>query len=296
MDKKKIFISYSRNDHEYVAKLVEALRNKGMSVWFDSHIRSGSQWDEAIEREINAAEVLVTVLSKSSVQSDNVKDEVSYAIDLGKTISPIRIEDCTVPMRLRRYQYIDFTRGMEWGVERLIHDISHPDGDVQPPKPPPPPKPKPIPRPAPPPEKTNYMVPFLIGGGIVGIIGIGIIIFLVMIADLSEEDYYDEPGTTFENSLTQDQEAGTNEKYNREGMVIYQDPQGRVTVNIVGDEFADIGDILYANSSLEVFNVVDGSSTGDMIAVGQKMVVQDNDLKYIDGYYYITVRYADSGF
>ena len=124
MSAKKIFISYSRRDTEYVKSLVEALRKQGFEVWFDKNIRTGTDWDDTIESELKKADAIVLILSKTSVASDNVKDEISYAIGLDKPVNPIKIEECDVPMRLARKQFVDFTvMGHEAGFERLVHDL-----------------------------------------------------------------------------------------------------------------------------------------------------------------------------
>jgi hypothetical protein len=39
--------------------------------------------------------------------SKNVLDEVSYALDAGRPVLPLLIEECEVHFRLRRIQYID---------------------------------------------------------------------------------------------------------------------------------------------------------------------------------------------
>ena len=125
MSGKKIFISYSRRDTEYVSKLVEALRKQGFEVWFDKNIRTGTDWDDTIEEELKKADAVVLILSKTSVASENVKDEISYAIGLDKPVNPIKIEECDVPMRLARRQFVDFTTmGAEAGFERLVNDLN----------------------------------------------------------------------------------------------------------------------------------------------------------------------------
>lgn len=144
MSAKKIFISYSRRDTEYVKSLVEALRKQGFEVWFDKNIRTGTDWDDTIESELKKADAIVLILSKTSVASDNVKDEISYAIGLDKPVNPIKIEECDVPMRLARKQFVDFTvMGHEAGFERLVNDLnislqeartSVPKGAFKPPK------------------------------------------------------------------------------------------------------------------------------------------------------------------
>ncbi|MBK5212530.1 MAG: toll/interleukin-1 receptor domain-containing protein [Flavobacteriaceae bacterium] len=144
MSAKKIFISYSRRDTDYVKSLVDALRKQGFEVWFDNNIRTGTDWDDTIESELKKADAIVLILSKTSVASDNVKDEISYAIGLDKPVSPIKIEECDVPMRLARKQFVDFTAmGHEAGFERLVNDLkislkeaetSVPKGTFTPPK------------------------------------------------------------------------------------------------------------------------------------------------------------------
>ncbi len=125
MSAKKIFISYSRRDTEYVKSLVEALRKQNFEVWFDKNIRTGTDWDDTIESELKNADAIVLILSKTSVASDNVKDEISYAIGLNKSVNPIKIEECDVPMRLARKQFVDFTAmGHEAGFERLVNDLN----------------------------------------------------------------------------------------------------------------------------------------------------------------------------
>ncbi|MCW8980178.1 MAG: toll/interleukin-1 receptor domain-containing protein [Altibacter sp.] len=126
MSKNKIFISYSRADTEYVSKLVTDLRSMDFEVWFDKNIRSGEEWDNVIEREIKNADAMILVLSATSVASNNVKDEMSYALELDKHVSPIKIEPCAVPMRLARKQHIDFTETTyEKGLTRLVEDLNY---------------------------------------------------------------------------------------------------------------------------------------------------------------------------
>ncbi|NAS13674.1 toll/interleukin-1 receptor domain-containing protein [Poritiphilus flavus] len=125
MAENQLFISYSRANIDFVTDLVNRLKEQGVSVWFDRDIPSGSHWDNTIEKEIKAADTLVIVLSKTSVASQNVLDEASYAIRLNKRIIPIQIEECEIPMRLARYQFIDFTKDREAAFERLIADLGY---------------------------------------------------------------------------------------------------------------------------------------------------------------------------
>lgn len=97
------FFSYSRTDSAFVLKLAKDLRNKGTDLWLDQlDIKAGSHWDASIEAALNSASRMIVVLSPASVGSNNVMDEVSYALESGKTVIPILMSECKSPFRLRR--------------------------------------------------------------------------------------------------------------------------------------------------------------------------------------------------
>lgn len=76
----KIFISYVRPDSEFALKLAKDLRSAGAEVWLDQlDILPGEHWDRATQRAIEACESLMIVLSPASVESANVRDELSFA-------------------------------------------------------------------------------------------------------------------------------------------------------------------------------------------------------------------------
>ena len=132
MPAKKVFISYSRDDRKLVERIVESLRKENIDVWFDYHLLSGQDWDDALESQILECDHMILVLSKTSVASDNVKNEMRFAMDHGKPINPIYIEQCSVPLSMRRMHYIDFVKmGFEDGIKRLIKDINHIEGNDQ---------------------------------------------------------------------------------------------------------------------------------------------------------------------
>lgn len=120
MSTNSIFFSYSRDNSEFVLKLAEELREAGSKVWLDQlDIKPGTRWDKSIETALAQSTTVLVVLSKSSVASHNVMDEVSYALEEGKTVIPILMEDCEIPFRLRRLQFADFTISHANGMETL---------------------------------------------------------------------------------------------------------------------------------------------------------------------------------
>jgi hypothetical protein len=110
-DKRRLtFISYSRIDQEFALKLARELKSAGFLIWLDQlDIPTGARWDDEIEKALRECGIFMAILTPASIASENAKDEFGYAIDHGKRILPILLEDCEVPFRLRRFQYVDFT-------------------------------------------------------------------------------------------------------------------------------------------------------------------------------------------
>jgi hypothetical protein len=109
-----IFFSYSRTDGEFVLKLAKDLRSAGADLWIDQlDIRPGTRWDDEVEKALKAADTVIAILSPAAVASQNIMDEVSYALEENKRLIPIIIAKCEIPFRLKRLQYIDFTEGYE---------------------------------------------------------------------------------------------------------------------------------------------------------------------------------------
>ncbi len=116
-----IFFSYSRADSEFVINLAKNLREAGATIWLDQlDIRPGTRWDRSIEKALQDANTLLIILSKNSVDSHNVMDEVSFALEEGKNVVPVLLEECKIPFRLRRLQFADFSKDQAKGIATLI--------------------------------------------------------------------------------------------------------------------------------------------------------------------------------
>ncbi len=122
MSAKKVFISYSRKDKAFVERFDVSMRDQGLIVWYDKHIKSGHDWDDVLEKEILQADYMILVLSKTSVKSKNVKDELSFAEQHGVAVHPIRIEECHLPLRMSRMQFVEFS-DYDTGISRLLKDL-----------------------------------------------------------------------------------------------------------------------------------------------------------------------------
>lgn len=124
MEEIKYFFSYARRDSEFVLKLAKELREAGAILWLDQlDILGGQRWDRAIEEALGACQGMIVVLSPESLASNNVMDEVSYALEAGKLVVPILLRSGTIPFRLRRVQHVDFTAGYDTGFAQLLRSL-----------------------------------------------------------------------------------------------------------------------------------------------------------------------------
>ena len=121
----RYFFSYARDDSQFVLRLAKELRAAGANLWLDQlDIVGGQHWDQAVEDALRASAGMIVVLSPSAVSSDNVMDEVSYALEQKKRVVPLLYRACDVPFRLRRVQFIDFTEDYDRGFRQLLRALS----------------------------------------------------------------------------------------------------------------------------------------------------------------------------
>jgi hypothetical protein len=121
------FLSYSRSDERFALRLAKDLRDHGVAMWVDQlDIRPSEHWDRAIERAVSACRGLVVILSPRSVASDNVADEISFAIDSGKSVLPVMIEKCVLPLRITRMHVVDATGSYEKALRQCLGELQRP--------------------------------------------------------------------------------------------------------------------------------------------------------------------------
>jgi hypothetical protein len=125
------FFSYSREDSEFALRLAADLKAAGSDVWIDQiDIGPGELWDRKVEEALKHCPSVLVILSPASANSNNVLDEVSYALDQKKSLIPVLYKDCEIPFRLRRFQHLDFRSD----YDRMLHELRkclHPGGAPQ---------------------------------------------------------------------------------------------------------------------------------------------------------------------
>lgn len=118
------FLSYSRADEGFALRLATDLRTEGVSIFVDQwDIRPSEHWDRAIERAVDSCRGLVVIVSPRSIASDNVMDEISFAIEKRKTVLPVMIEKCVLPLRITRMHVIDGTGSYETALQQCLAEL-----------------------------------------------------------------------------------------------------------------------------------------------------------------------------
>jgi formylglycine-generating enzyme required for sulfatase activity len=126
MTKSTVFISYSHADGQFVDRLADKLKAVGVGVWIDKwEIQVGDSITGKVNEAIEASDFLVAVLSRASVKSKWVKEELNTALIRnieGKNafILPVLIEECKIPEMLRHRRYADFAADPEQAFRDLL--------------------------------------------------------------------------------------------------------------------------------------------------------------------------------
>ena len=98
-----VFVSYAHKDSESVYPDIEYLLNQRYRIWLDQGIETGSDYEAVLANHIQGCTLLVAFLSEAAINSTQVKDEISFAINNGKHILPVFLENTTLtgPLALR---------------------------------------------------------------------------------------------------------------------------------------------------------------------------------------------------
>jgi hypothetical protein len=118
----KVFISYSRNDLNFVQAFAQTLMSSGVEVWWDlSSIQGGDNWTDAIPKAIENSDLCIVVLSPNSIQSDWVQKEYTYALGQHKRIIPVLYQACKIPFALVNINFVD-VQGTNYqnGLDQII--------------------------------------------------------------------------------------------------------------------------------------------------------------------------------
>jgi hypothetical protein len=121
-----VFLSYDRDDSNRARHFARVLEAAGHTVWWDLHVRGGAQFSKVIEEALKAADAVVVLWSKNSVESAWVRDEAAAGRDTGRLV-PVTIDGTEGPLGFRQFQTIDLSRwhgrGTPAQLRALLADV-----------------------------------------------------------------------------------------------------------------------------------------------------------------------------
>ena len=127
-----VFISYSRQDREFVERLSVALQRAGVETWVDTqNIVAGANWEQEIKKGLLQADVLLYVASAHSGSSGWIELELQAYLGGKGRVIPIVIDDAgptSMPPSLRAFQWADFRGDFERATSQLLDGIRHVQG------------------------------------------------------------------------------------------------------------------------------------------------------------------------
>ena len=96
-----IFISYSHSDSEIVFTEIKRLNELGYHVWYDEGISPGNEWTEEIASALEHCALFLVMFTPNSANSDNVQNEIDFALDDKKPCIGIYLKEAKLQGRTR---------------------------------------------------------------------------------------------------------------------------------------------------------------------------------------------------
>lgn len=122
-----VFLCHASSDKPKVRELHQRLSNDGFTPWLDeTNLLPGQDWQQEIPRAVRKSDIVLVCLSQASINKTGyVQKEIRYALDVADEqpegtifIIPLKLEECEVPERLRKWQWVNLFA--DDGYDRLI--------------------------------------------------------------------------------------------------------------------------------------------------------------------------------
>jgi TIR domain len=110
----RLFLSHSAKDKNVARQIAVWLKKFGFEVWFDEwEIAVGDSIVEKVFTALSTSDVLIILLSRASVKSRWVAEELSSSVmrqlsEGGIRVLPVLCEACTIPNSLKHIKHADF--------------------------------------------------------------------------------------------------------------------------------------------------------------------------------------------
>jgi hypothetical protein len=127
-----IFLCHSSGDKAAVRKLYSRLAADGLKPWLDEEeedLLPGQEWQVEIRNAVRACDKVIVCLSPTAVNKQGfIHMEIEYALNIAEEkpegtvfIIPAKLEECNVPERLRKWQWVNLFD--DRGYDRLLKSL-----------------------------------------------------------------------------------------------------------------------------------------------------------------------------
>ena len=124
---RRVFVSYNNIDRPRTVDVVRDLEAAGYEAWFDQDLTGGQEWWDVILEQIRTCDALVVAVTENSLDSAACRAEWQYAVELGKAIVPLQLEDTSIdlaPSSLQHRQWVDYRSADKQAAFSLVKAVN----------------------------------------------------------------------------------------------------------------------------------------------------------------------------
>lgn len=128
----RVFLCHSSDNKPVARSLYHQFKSYGIDLWLDEYkLLPGQDWQIEIEKAVRKSDMVIVCLSRASISKRGyVQKEIRIALDVADEqpegtifIVPLRIEECEIPDRLRKWQWVNYFE--EDAFEKLLLSMKH---------------------------------------------------------------------------------------------------------------------------------------------------------------------------
>ena len=121
---KHVLVSYKREDEPRVARLIRALQQHGLIIWWDQGLPGGEEWRANIEKALTEAGCVIVVWTQGSVGAEGefVRDEAARAKARGILV-PVALDKVMAPLGFGEIQAIDLSHWRDKPNDPALLDL-----------------------------------------------------------------------------------------------------------------------------------------------------------------------------
>jgi formylglycine-generating enzyme required for sulfatase activity len=106
----RLFVSHSTQDNDWCRPFIAAMKNAdpSLDIWYDEYgLSGGTEWVQTLQKELQARDVVVLILSPEALASQWVGEEIQLAIATRKSLLPVMHKPTNISGFLLTRQWVD---------------------------------------------------------------------------------------------------------------------------------------------------------------------------------------------